>query len=38
MGPEDVQWMTAAFGVLHEEKHVDELASRVGVLEMAQLW
>ncbi len=38
IGPGDVQWMTAASGVLHEEKHSAEFARRGGVLEMAQLW
>jgi redox-sensitive bicupin YhaK (pirin superfamily) len=36
--PGDVQWMTAASGVLHEEKHEREFAKRGGVLEMVQLW
>jgi redox-sensitive bicupin YhaK (pirin superfamily) len=30
--------MTAASGVLHEEKHSTEFTRRGGVLEMAQLW
>ena len=38
IGPGDVQWMTAASGVLHEEKHSSEFTRRGGVLEMAQLW
>lgn len=38
IGPGDVQWMTAASGVLHEEKHSDEFMRQGGVLEMAQLW
>lgn len=38
IGPGDVQWMTAASGVLHEEKHSKGFTSRGGVLEMAQLW
>lgn len=38
IGPGDVQWMTAASGVVHEEKHEREFARRGGVLEMAQLW
>lgn len=38
VGPGDVQWMTAASGVLHEEKHSDEFTEKGGVLEMAQLW
>jgi len=38
IGPGDVQWMTAASGVLHEEKHSREFTRKGGVLEMAQLW
>jgi len=38
IGPGDVQWMTAASGVLHEEKHSDAFTRRGGILEMAQLW
>lgn len=38
IGPGDVQWMTAASGVLHEEKHSAAFTRRGGVLEMAQLW
>ena len=38
IGPGDVQWMTAASGVLHEEKHSREFTRRGGVMEMAQLW
>jgi len=38
IGPGDVQWMTAASGVLHEEKHSREFTRRGGTLEMAQLW
>ncbi|MCL4199318.1 MAG: pirin family protein [Phycisphaerales bacterium] len=38
IGPGDVQWMTAASGVLHEEKHSSEFTRQGGVLEMAQLW
>ncbi|HRP62898.1 MAG TPA: pirin family protein [Phycisphaerales bacterium] len=34
----DVQWMTAASGVLHEEKHSQAFTQHGGVLEMAQLW
>jgi redox-sensitive bicupin YhaK (pirin superfamily) len=36
--PGDVQWMTAASGVLHEEKHEDEFAKKGGTFEMIQLW
>lgn len=38
IGPGDVQWMTAASGVVHEEKHGREFAARGGTLEMAQIW
>ncbi len=38
IGPGDVQWMTAASGVLHEEKHSGAFTRAGGVLEMAQLW
>ncbi|RAJ03999.1 hypothetical protein LX64_02876 [Chitinophaga skermanii] len=36
--PGDVQWMTAASGILHEEKHETEFSKRGGKMEMAQLW
>jgi redox-sensitive bicupin YhaK (pirin superfamily) len=36
--PGDVQWMTAASGVVHEEKHEAGFARRGGVMEMVQLW
>lgn len=38
IGPGDVQWMTAAGGILHEEFHSQAFAQRGGRLEMAQLW
>lgn len=38
IGPGDVQWMTAASGILHEEFHSDTFARQGGPLEMAQLW
>lgn len=38
IGAGDVQWMTAAAGVVHEEKHATDFARRGGVLEMVQLW
>lgn len=38
IGPGDVQWMTAASGVVHEEKHGRDFTERGGVFEMAQLW
>ncbi len=36
--PGDVQWMTAASGVLHDEFHSPEFTRRGGALEMVQLW
>jgi redox-sensitive bicupin YhaK (pirin superfamily) len=36
--PGDVQWMTAASGVLHEEMHEKEFTKNGGVFEMIQLW
>ncbi len=38
IGPGDVQWMTAASGILHEEYHSEAFAQRGGPLEMVQLW
>ncbi|MET0848103.1 MAG: pirin family protein, partial [Pseudomonas sp.] len=38
IGPGDVQWMTAASGILHEEFHSEGFARRGGTLEMVQLW
>jgi redox-sensitive bicupin YhaK (pirin superfamily) len=38
IGPGDVQWMTAAAGVLHDEFHSPAFSRRGGTLEMAQLW
>lgn len=38
IGPGDVQWMTAASGVVHEEKLEPGFLKRGGVLEMIQLW
>lgn len=38
IGPGDVQWMTAASGIVHEELHDRELAQRGGLLEGIQLW
>lgn len=38
IGPGDVQWMTAASGVLHDEYHSAEFARRGGPFEMIQLW
>ena len=38
IGPGDVQWMTAASGVVHEEKHGRAFSRRGGPFEVAQLW
>jgi redox-sensitive bicupin YhaK (pirin superfamily) len=38
IGPGDVQWMTAASGILHEEFHSPAFTRKGGDLEMAQLW
>jgi quercetin 2,3-dioxygenase len=38
IGAGDVQWMTAAKGILHEEFHSQGFAQRGGTLEMVQLW
>lgn len=38
IGPGDVQWMTAASGILHEEFHSESFARTGGKLEMVQLW
>ena len=38
IGPGDVQWMTAAGGILHEEFHSPDFMRTGGTLEMAQLW
>lgn len=34
----DVQWMTAASGVLHKEFHETEWAKQGGIFQMVQLW
>jgi redox-sensitive bicupin YhaK (pirin superfamily) len=36
--PGDVQWMTAASGVVHEEMHEAEFTKNGGIFEMVQLW
>jgi redox-sensitive bicupin YhaK (pirin superfamily) len=38
IGPGDVQWMTAASGVVHEEKHGREWSRKGGTMQMVQLW
>jgi redox-sensitive bicupin YhaK (pirin superfamily) len=34
----DVQWMTAASGVLHKEYHEEEWSKKGGLFQMVQLW
>lgn len=36
--PGDVQWMTAARGILHKEYHEQEFSARGGIFQMVQLW
>jgi redox-sensitive bicupin YhaK (pirin superfamily) len=38
IGPGDVQWMTAASGIVHEEFQSRDFTRRGGTLEMVQLW
>src|SRR5690606_8373555 len=38
IGPGDVQWMTAAGGILHEEFHSQAFTERGVALERVQLW
>ncbi|HKO31778.1 MAG TPA: pirin family protein [Nitrospiraceae bacterium] len=38
IGPGDVQWMTAASGIVHEEMHERDWAKRGGTLQAIQLW
>lgn len=38
IGDGDVQWMTAARGIVHQEYHAQEFAKKGGVFEMCQLW
>lgn len=38
IGPGDVQWMTAASGILHDEFHSAKFTQEGGNLEMVQLW
>ena len=38
IGPGDVQWMTAASGLIHEEFHSPAFAAQGGRFEMVQLW
>jgi redox-sensitive bicupin YhaK (pirin superfamily) len=38
IGPGDVQWMTAASGIVHEEFHGENFARTGGRFQMVQLW
>lgn len=38
INPGDVQWMTAASGILHKEHHEAEFAKKGGAFQMAQIW
>ena len=38
IGEGDVQWMTAASGVLHKEYHEEEWSKKGGEFQMVQLW
>jgi len=38
IGPGDVQWMTAAGGILHKEFHSEAFTRAGGTMEMVQLW
>jgi redox-sensitive bicupin YhaK (pirin superfamily) len=38
INPGDVQWMTAASGILHKEYHETKFANKGGAFEMIQLW
>jgi len=38
IGPGDVQWMTAASGIVHEEFHSERFTRDGGTMEMMQLW
>jgi redox-sensitive bicupin YhaK (pirin superfamily) len=38
IGPGDVQWMTAAGGIVHEEMHSRRFTEAGGDMEMVQLW
>lgn len=38
IGPNEVQWMTAGRGIIHEEHHSKAFAASGGHLDMVQLW
>lgn len=38
IGPGDIQWMTAASGVLHKEYHEEHFSQKGGLFHVVQLW
>lgn len=38
IGPGDIQWMTAAAGIVHEEMHSHQFTRQGGVFQLVQLW
>lgn len=38
IGAGDIQWMTAARGILHKEYHSKDFSEKGGILDMVQLW
>jgi len=38
IGPDEVQWMTAASGIVHQEFHSEAFTRSGGILDMVQLW
>ena len=38
IGPGDIQWMTAASGVLHKEYHEEQFSQKGGEFHVVQLW
>ncbi|WP_113651106.1 pirin family protein [Pedobacter namyangjuensis] len=36
--PGDIQWMTAASGILHKEYHEEQFSKKGGTFQMVQLW
>lgn len=38
ISPGDIQWMTAASGILHKEYHEEEFSKKGGTFQMVQLW
>lgn len=38
INPDEVQWMTAGSGILHNEYHEESFAKKGGVMHMVQIW